>query len=167
MHPLVTILLSLAGWSAGAAAWTKRKLPVPCAFDLLGVPILCCLQFLLPGYEPGHLMSASVSLASGFLLGSLSGRAFGNRYPAARRESREAAAGGPARKALAAWKGFAHRMGGFQGRMLLGFFYYSVFAPFGLLLRLSGNPMGNRSPETGWAPRPQTSRSGDECLRQF
>lgn len=58
-------------------------------------------------------------------------------------------------------------MGGFQGRMLLGFFYYSIFAPFGILLRLSGNPLGNGSTDTGWVPRPQTSRSGDECHRQF
>lgn len=59
-------------------------------------------------------------------------------------------------------------MGGFQGRVLLGFFYYTVFAPFAMMLRLAGDPLGRRAgAATGWVPRPQSSRTGDECLRQY
>jgi hypothetical protein len=163
---LVTILLGLAGWSAGAASWAGRRLPVPHAVDLAGIPALWCALLFAPGYVPGHLTAAGVSLLSGFLCGTASCLLNRSKYPGARRESPEKA--GPVRRAWLAWKRFARRMGGFQGRVLLGFFYYTVFAPFAVLLRLAGNPLGRRAgSETGWVPRPQSSRTEDECLRQY
>ncbi len=166
MIALLSVLLGLAGWSAGAAAWAGRRLPVPNAADLAGIPILWCALLFAPGYDPGRLASAGVSLLSGFLCGSASCLLHRSKYPAARREAAEAA--GPARRAWLAWKGFARRMGGFQGRVLLGFFYFTVFTPFAVMLRLAGDPLGRRAgAATGWVPRPQSSRTGDECLRQY
>lgn len=139
---------------------------MPHAADLAGIPVLWCALLFVPGYEPGRLAASGVALLSGFLCGSASCLVFRSRYPAARREPSEAA--GPARRAWLAWKRFARRMGGFQGRVLLGFFYFTVFAPFGVLLRLSGDPLGRRGRyESGWVPRPQSGRTGDECLRQY
>ncbi|HOA04517.1 MAG TPA: hypothetical protein PLV86_01860 [Candidatus Fermentibacter daniensis] len=167
MTIVLTILLGLAGWSAGAAAWAGgRRLPVPDAVDLIGIPILWSVLLFAPGYDPGHLAAAGVALLSGFLCGSASCALFRSKYPAARVEPAEAA--GPARRAWAAWKRFAHRMGGFQGRVLLGFFYFTVFAPFGILLRLAGDPLRRRAgAASGWVPRPPSGRTGEECLRQY
>jgi hypothetical protein len=58
-------------------------------------------------------------------------------------------------------------MGGFQGRVILGFFYFTVFAPFGVILRLTADPLRKRDYGTGWVPRPKTCGSRDECLRQY
>lgn len=168
MIPVVAILFSLAGWSAGTAAWPGKKLPVPFAFDLCGIPILWgLLLFLLPELNSGHLLATLASFLSGFLAGTLSALLFRRRYPAARREPAAPGAMKPARAAWWAWKRFARRMGGFQGRVILGFFYYSFFAPFGLLLRLTGDPLRFGSCVTGWVPKPQTCRSTKECLRQY
>ncbi len=166
MTTVVTILLALAGWSAGAAAWSGRRLPVPHATDLAGIPVLWCALLFTPGFDPGHLVAAGAALLSGFLCGSASCMLFRSKYPAARREPVEES--GPARRAWPAWKRFARRMGGFQGRVLLGFFYFTVFAPFAVLLRLAGDPLGRRAgAETCWVPRPLSSRTEDECLRQY
>lgn len=139
---------------------------MPHAADLAGIPLLWCALLFAPGYDPGHLTAVGVSLLSGFLCGSASCLIHRSKYPDARREP--SGKTGTARKAWQSWKRFARRMGGFQGRVLLGFFYFSVFAPFALLLRLAGDPMGRRAgADTGWVPRPLSSRTGDECLRQY
>ncbi len=139
---------------------------MPHAADLAGIPILWCALLFAPGYDPGRLAAAGVALLSGFLCGSISCVVFRSKYPSARREPPVTA--GHARGAWLAWKRFARRMGGFQGRVLLGFFYFTVFAPFGILLRLAGDPLGKRAgAASGWVPRPLSSRTGDECLRQY
>lgn len=57
------------------------------------------------------------------------------------------------------WKGFAHRFGNFQARLLLLLFYYVVLAPFALVLKLFSDPLRLRRGSGEWTPR--RTREGD------
>jgi hypothetical protein len=67
------------------------------------------------------------------------------------------------------WKGFAREMGNYQSRVLLTFFYFVAVAPFGLLVRLFGDPLRTKL-STGpsfWVPRAPANTELDEARRQF
>jgi hypothetical protein len=55
---------------------------------------------------------------------------------------------------LHGWKEMSREIGGFQSRILLGIFYFTVFAPFGILVRAAGDPLDLRKPkETNWTAK--------------
>ena len=49
------------------------------------------------------------------------------------------------RKAWHAWKRFGQFMGDFIGRLVLTVFYFTLFMPFGLGVRLLADPLAIRS----------------------
>jgi len=55
------------------------------------------------------------------------------------------------------WKAFGHYLGDFQSRLLLTIFYFTVLLPYGLLMRLAGDPLRIRPATTdlrsAWMPR--------------
>ena len=62
------------------------------------------------------------------------------------------------RIARAAWKGWKARardIGDFQSRLLLTIFYFTVLAPFAVLMRLFSDPLRlrPRAPGTAWSER--------------
>jgi hypothetical protein len=63
-----------------------------------------------------------------------------------------------ARAAWAWWKRVAHRIGTFQARILLTFFYYVILGPFALVLR-RGDPLAiEPGAARGWRQREPTTR---------
>ena len=66
------------------------------------------------------------------------------------------------------WKEFARATGGFQSRVLLGLFYFSVVAPFGILVRIFGDPLGcrERPGASNWKPAAGTGQVGIEAARK-
>jgi hypothetical protein len=60
----------------------------------------------------------------------------------------ERSAGGTVIRALkmlwARWKAIAHVIGNFQARVVLSVFYFVVFGPFGVAVRLFGDPLDIR-----------------------
>ncbi len=75
--------------------------------------------------------------------------------------------GGPFRQAWAKWQAFAAEMGNYQGRMLLGFFYFLVVTPFGLGVRAFSDPMAVKRGErtSSWVERRPVS-AGLEAARE-
>lgn len=67
------------------------------------------------------------------------------------------------------WKAFAAELGDFQGRILLAWFYFIIVTPFGLLVRLSSDPLNLRIGQktTGWVNRPTANPDLDNARRQF
>lgn len=66
------------------------------------------------------------------------------------------------------WKAFAQATGGFQSRVLLGLFYFSVVAPFGILVRVLGDPLGRRDRPgaSNWKPVAVSDRVDIEAVRK-
>ncbi len=165
LHFLASIILSTAGWSAGAASAAGRRLPVPFAFDVVGIPLLW-IVLLAPGWGLGRAPAAAAALLSGFALGVVSGLAGRRSYPAAKRAS-VSGAGRPSCRIRGAWRGFASRMGGFQGRFMLAVFYFLMLTPVGLVVRRFSDPLRTGRVESGWSARPSCPGSAEECRRQF
>lgn len=67
------------------------------------------------------------------------------------------------------WKVIAHKIGDFQARVLLSIFYFVVFGPFAVGLRILSNPLRIRVIGAhGWLKRPEAE--GDALTlarRQF
>ena len=68
------------------------------------------------------------------------------------------------------WKSFVRVMGGFQSRLLMGLFYFFIVMPFGVGVRILGDPLHLRRAErsSNWIPRNDaTNVSLDDAKKQF
>lgn len=66
------------------------------------------------------------------------------------------------------WKAFGHFLGDWLGRVVLTIFYFTVFVPFGIGVRLFGDPLKIKSqPDELWRPRTTGDQNLQEVTRQF
>ena len=66
------------------------------------------------------------------------------------------------------WKGFGHFIGNLIARIVLSLFYFTVFVPFGLGVRLFSDPLKIKTqPASFWVPRETGDQKLEEVLRQF
>ena len=69
------------------------------------------------------------------------------------------------RAALERWKRVAHKIGEFQSRLILSVFYFVVFAPFALGLKMFSDPLQLRSSH-GWTERHEEKEPAAESSRR-
>jgi hypothetical protein len=160
------VLLTLVGYSAGAAACAGRgKQPVPRLPDLpLAAMVIVAALVLRP--DLGRWLSIAAGVAAGFGLGWLALIPRRQRLP--QTPVRESSGGSVVGRGWHRWKVFAGRMGNFQGRMVLSLFYMTFVAPFALLARFVSNPLGRKRPP-GWHRRgpEDRDRNVDQARNQF
>jgi hypothetical protein len=66
------------------------------------------------------------------------------------------------------WKTFAAKMGDFQGRLMLMWFYFIIITPIGVLVRLFSDPLSLKQPaSSGWLDRPIVKANIENSRRQF
>lgn len=66
------------------------------------------------------------------------------------------------------WKRFGQYIGDFIGRLILTVFYFTIFAPFGLGVRLWGDPLEIRkNPRTKWLEPNTRDLSIEDTWRLF
>jgi len=66
------------------------------------------------------------------------------------------------------WKAFGRFMGNFLARIVLTIFYFTIFVPFGLGVRLLSDPLQIKGEAaSGWRPRETGDQNLEELLRQF
>jgi hypothetical protein len=61
------------------------------------------------------------------------------------------------RRAWRAWTKIAHRIGNFQARVLLTIFYFVLVLPFGIAVRLFGDPLRFKHLPNQWLDHPNDS----------
>jgi hypothetical protein len=67
-----------------------------------------------------------------------------------------------------AWKAFGHFMGNFLARIVLTVFYFTVFVPFGLGVRLLSDPLHIKTTSGPlWRSRSTGDQKLEDVLRQF
>ncbi len=73
------------------------------------------------------------------------------------------------KRAWLLWKAFGHAIGDFVARVGLSIFYFTIFLPFGVAARLSGNLLGTRAPAKAsyWQPRPAREAKVSDAQKQF
>ncbi len=66
------------------------------------------------------------------------------------------------------WKAFGQFLGNLLARVVLSIFYFTVFVPFGVGVRLFSDPLQIKTaPDTFWRPRPTGDQSLEDTKRQF
>ncbi len=73
------------------------------------------------------------------------------------------------KRAWLLWKAFGHAIGDFVARVGLSIFYFTIFLPFGVAARLSGNLLGPRASAKAsyWQPRPAREAKVSDAQKQF
>lgn len=66
------------------------------------------------------------------------------------------------------WKAFGHFLGDWLARVVLTIFYFTVFVPFGLGVRIFADPLFiKKQPDQRWQSRTTGDRTLQELRRQF
>jgi hypothetical protein len=63
------------------------------------------------------------------------------------------------------WKVIAHKIGEFQSRLLLSFFYFVFFAPFAIGLKIFSDPLQIKNCH-GWLTRSDAEENQTESARR-
>lgn len=73
------------------------------------------------------------------------------------------------KRAWLLWKAFGQAIGDFVARVGLSIFYFTIFVPFGVAARLSGNLLGPRDSAKAsyWQPRPAREAKVSDAQKQF
>lgn len=69
------------------------------------------------------------------------------------------------RTAWELWKRFGLFMGNLFGRIVLTIFYFTIYLPFGLGVRLFGDPLGIKGARPAWQERTTIDKNIDEARR--
>jgi hypothetical protein len=166
---LALTLLMLVGYSSGAVLAGKGKLVIPGLLDLAVVVVLWAVA-LVTRAALGKVLAILVWLVVGLAVGGgLTGLRRG-RYPDRKPEaSATVQSAGGLRKWWERWKASAAEMGNYQGRTLLAFFYFIVVTPFGIPLRVFGDPLKLRRARSSsfWVERQPLSQEIEKAREQF
>ena len=72
-----------------------------------------------------------------------------------------------ARLAWKRWKIIGDAFGDFQGRLVTVLFYFTIFVPFAVGMRLFSDPLQMRKAPTSWLKRAPVGKTLDDARRQF
>ncbi len=172
MDLIALILLTLVGYSSGAVLGSRKRLISPVILDLVWIVLLWTMAVISRLWLHKWLAVAVWLIAAGvcsFVWASV-------RYPhlAVPKKSAEKSAepvigGGVFKRLWTRWTQFALKMGNFQGRILLAWFYFIVVTPFGLLVRLFSDPLHikHRPSSSSWLERAHISADLESGRSQF
>ncbi len=173
MHILALILLTLVGYSVGAAlAASKRRdaLPRVASPSLLDLGLIVALWVVALTLQPilGKWLSIAVWMFAAGAVAWAWTRSRRAKLPVDKTPA-PAPANGFFKRLWQGWTCFARRMGNFQGRVLLAFFYFGIVTPFGLLVRLFADPLHikPRKKPSFWLDRAPTATDLDQMRSQF
>jgi len=68
-------------------------------------------------------------------------------------------------KFWAAWKKFGYFIGDLVARVVLTIFYFTVFAPFALIITLFGDRLDIKNPKVAWLERQTKDLTMDDARR--
>ena len=168
---LALVLLTLVGYSSGAVLAGRGKQVLPGLLDLAVVVVLWAMALTTRAALGGGPALVAWLLA-GLAVGAGLTRLRGRGYPDRRREPEPPASvrdTGMLRRWWEGWKSFAAEMGNYQGRVLLAFFYFVVVMPFGVSLRLFGDPLRLRRVDgsSSWLEREPGGQGLQSAREQF
>jgi hypothetical protein len=162
------VLLTMVAYSIGRVLPGKKHIIGAELYDGVTIITLWVLALTISGIkEPfAYLLWIGAGVVTGALI-TLAVRA---SLPSAETTiTPELKNGSLFSKLWARWKAFAFRMGGFQGRLILLLFYFTILAPFGIVSSLFRNPLKLRNPAVSsfWFPMQAADKEIEEARRQF
>jgi len=167
MHIVALILLVLVGYSSGAAVGARGRVASPSPIDLGLIVVVWSVALILQPSLGKWLSILLWMLAAGVIAWAWT-RARRNAL-SVDKATVPLQGGIWFNRLWHSWTVFARRMGNFQGRVLLAFFYFVLVAPFALLLRLFGDPLHLKARQASsfWLDRAQPEADFEQLRSQF
>ncbi len=159
---IALVLLTLTGYSAGAALGARGRTPMPGLLDLL-IMFLLWAGAVSTRVALGKWLAVAVWVIIGIVVGLVLTRTRLTQYP-------KEATSTPTTNLWQAWKSFARRMGNYQGRILMAFLYFTVVLPFAAVTTIVGDPLGIKQKKrpSNWQPKHMSIKpSIEEAGRQY
>ena len=166
---LAIVLLTLFGYSGGRVLFAANRKVNPGVFDILFTILLGIIALWARSYL-GRWVTIPLFIFIGLVAGVLTTLILRSTYPVERKASPESPGSGSllgrVRKSI---KNFLTRTGNFQSRILLSWFYFIILMPFGILVRLTSDPLAidKNKHESYWKLVPEKSDSLESARRQF
>jgi hypothetical protein len=165
---IVLPLFILLGYSIGATIGKPNQRTGPGLIDLFSILVLWVAAFTTRAYLGkwlAILIWLSIGLLAGLLITKLQRQKRSVPDPFMPPQERCAWW----KLAWLRWLHFSSRFGDYQSRALLACLYFSIVLPFGLGLRLFGDPLDTRKPASVsmWQEWTMSSKTIDEARRQF
>jgi hypothetical protein len=168
LSTIILILLTLAGYSAGAVIARRGKKKLPELFDV-GVAVLLLAAALETNAVIGRKIMILVWLILAGFVSALLTKGLTKEGEIRKGVEPAPVETGLLRRAWAGWKAFAGEVGNYQGRLLLAFFYFIIVTPFGIGVRLFSDPLKVKPHPrmTCWSKRDSQRQELEAARAQF
>ena len=158
---IAVVLLTLVGYSSGVTLASRKQPFLPTLLDLVLVSILWIVIFRLRGELENRWLMFAIRLGLGILVGYIATairlRRKGTKLELPKSElpahARDKAVKNQEENIIKRlwfrWTRFAAVMGNVQSRIIMGFFYFIVVTPFGLIVRIFNDPLQMKKQPSG------------------
>lgn len=171
---IVLILLSLVGYSAGINVKTEKTVDFkPQPIDSFIVLIIWAAAiFSRTTYNLNKWLLILIWLVLSIIIGSLSIwlRKL-KKDKASSTKKTEATTKHPlkVKNLWSQWKNFSKKMGGFQSRIILTYFFFIVVTPFALVIKIFSDPLNIKSQIllSHWKQKEEINIDLEQFRRQF
>jgi hypothetical protein len=170
---VVLVLLSLVGYSGGATGRSGKRTDLkPIVIDLVLIAFIwTAALYSRLTYDFNRwlliLVWVGISVFVGIVAVSF------RRIPRSaefEQEDREEIPHAFVKRIWHRWTGFSKRMGSFQSRVMLSFFFFIVVSPAALMIKMLADPLRIKKKqelETYWVAKTPSSTELDDYRRQF
>jgi hypothetical protein len=168
---IVLILLSLVGYSGGATGRAGKRVDLkPAAVDLILVAIIwTAALYSRITYDFNKWLLILVWVGIAVLVGGIAVSV--RRLPKlGKAEEEEKLPAALFKRLWHRWAGFSKRMGSFQSRVMLSFFFFVIVSPVALIIRVAGDPLQikkKKAMASYWSARTPSSTEIADYQRQF
>ena len=168
---VVLVLLSLVGYSGGATGRAGKNVELkPVFLDLVLVALIWAVAVysrLTYDFNKWSLILVWVGISVVVGIVAVSFRRLRKKEKAEEVEEFPE----PLFKRLwHRWLGFSKRMGSFQSRVMLSFFFFALISPAALIIKMLGDPLsikGKKAMDSYWLARTPSSTEIEDYRRQF
>jgi len=169
---IVLILLSLVGYSGGAAGKAGKLTDIkPQIVDLIIVLLIWAgaiyskITFDLNKWLLiliWVVLSATIGILAIFFRKLPKEQSSNNKKP-------ERAQNIPIKKLWHTWENFSKRMGGFQSRIILSFFFFIFVSPVALAVKMFSDPLNikHQTTKSHWLSKKEIKTDLEQSRRQF
>lgn len=168
---IVLILLSLVGYSGGAAGRAGKRVDLkPVILDLVLVALVWAAALysrLTYDFNKWLLILVWVGIAVVIGWTAVSFRKLEKKE---KEEEEEELSSNLFKRIWHRWTGFSKRMGSFQSRVMLSFFFFLIVSPVALIIRVLGDPLKIKEKKTlssYWSTKTPGSTDIADYRRQF
>lgn len=170
---VVLVLLSLVGYSGGASAGAgkRRELKPGIADLILVVFVWAAAVYSRVAFDIDKWLLILVWVGVAAVVGwvSVSFRKLPAKESTDEDETKELSSG-IFKRLWSRWTAFSRKMGSFQSRVLLSFFFFIVISPLAFLIAVLGDPLKikkKKAADSYWAEKMPVSAELEDFRRQF